>query len=67
MILCKGGEHAAVKKTKLCYRFHDPNPAAVTADYLLTILIEANKEKVAQAIRERSGEVIYTEGTRKQA
>lgn len=56
-----------MKKTKLCYRFHDPNPAAVTADYLLTILIEANKEKVAQAIRERSSEVIYTEGTRKQA
>ena len=46
-----------MKKTKLCYRFHDPNPAAVTADYLLTILIEANKEKVAQAIRERSSDL----------
>lgn len=41
-----------MKKRKLNYRFHNPNPAAETADYLLKILIEANTEKVQSAIRE---------------
>ena len=31
-----------MKKRKLNYRFHNPNTAEVTADYLLKILIEAN-------------------------
>ena len=30
-----------MKKRKLNYRFHNPNTAEVTADYLLKILIEA--------------------------
>lgn len=38
-------------KRKLNYRFHDPNPAAVTADYILKIFIEANTSKVEAAIR----------------
>ena len=33
------------------YRFHDPNPAAVTADYILKIFIEANAGKVDAAIQ----------------
>jgi len=41
-----------VKKTKLNYRFHDPNPADVTADFLLKLLIEVNAEKVERAIEE---------------
>ena len=41
-----------MKKQKLNYRFHNPNPAAETADYLLKILIEANAEKVQSAIQE---------------
>ena len=41
-----------MKKRKLNYRFHNPNPAAETADYLLKILIEANTEKVQSAIQE---------------
>lgn len=41
-----------MKKRKLNYRFHNPNPAAETADYLLEILIEANTEKVQSAIQE---------------
>ena len=41
-----------MKQRKLNYRFHDPNPAAVTADYILKILIEANAGKVEAAIRE---------------
>lgn len=41
-----------MKKRKLNYRFHNPNPAAETADYLLKILIEANAEKVQSTIQE---------------
>ena len=42
---------AAVKERKLNYRFHDPNPAAATADYILKVLIEANAGKVEAAIQ----------------
>lgn len=41
-----------MKKRKLNYRFHNPNSAAETAEYLLKILIEANTEKVQSAIQE---------------
>ncbi len=41
-----------MKKRKLNYRFHDPNPSGVTADYILGIFIEANMGKVEAAIRE---------------
>ena len=41
-----------MKKTKLNYRFHNPNPADVTADFLLKLLIEVNAEKVEKAIEE---------------
>lgn len=62
----KGGGHAVVKKTKLNYRFHDPNPADVTADFLLKLLIEANAGKVERAIEEAAlkceGEDEYIEG-----
>ena len=40
-----------MKKRKLNYRFHDPNPAAVTADYILKIFIEASAGKVEAAIQ----------------
>lgn len=40
-----------MKQRKLNYRFHDPNPAAVTADYILKIFIEANAGKVEAAIQ----------------
>lgn len=40
------------KTQKLNYRFYDPNPANVTAEYLLKILIEANIPKVERAIQE---------------
>ena len=32
-------------------QFHNPNPAAATADYILKILLEANQEKVQSAIQ----------------
>ena len=40
-----------MQERKLNYRFHDPNPAAVTADYILKIFIEANAGKVEAAIQ----------------
>lgn len=47
-----------MSKRKLNYRFHNPNPVEVTADYILEILIEANSEKVERAIQEMSNQVI---------
>lgn len=41
-----------MKQRKLNYRFHNPNPEAAAADYILKILIEANAGKVEQAIQE---------------
>lgn len=43
-----------MKARKLNYRFHNPNPAVETANYLLKILIEANKDKVQLAIQKAS-------------
>lgn len=39
-----------MKKRKLNYRFHNPNTAEVTADYLAKILVEVNAKKVEKAI-----------------
>lgn len=41
-----------MKKRKLNYRFHNPNSAEATADYILKVFIEANSEKVEKAIQE---------------
>ena len=41
-----------MKKTKLNYRFHNPNSAEDTADFLCKLLIEANTGKVERAIEE---------------
>jgi len=40
-----------VRKQKLNYRFHNPNPADVTADYILQVFMEVNEKKVEQAIK----------------
>ena len=39
-----------MKKTKLNYRFHNPNSAEDTADFLCKLLIEANRGKVERAM-----------------
>lgn len=39
-------------KRKLNYRFHNPNPVEVTADYILKVMIEVNTEKVEKILRE---------------
>ena len=46
-----GGGNFTVAKRKLNYRFHNPNPVEVTADYILKVMIEVNTEKVEKAIR----------------
>lgn len=46
-----------MKKRKFNYRFHNPNTAEVTADYLLKVLIEANTSKVERAIQEATNEL----------
>lgn len=40
-----------MRKQKLNYRFHNPNPADVTADYILKVFMEVNEKKVEQAIK----------------
>lgn len=47
-----GGGNFTVAKRKLNYRFHNPNPVEVTADYILKVMIEANTEKVEKILRE---------------
>ena len=43
-----------MKQRKLNYRFHNPNSAEDTADFLCKILIEANAGKVERAMEEAS-------------
>ena len=39
-----------MKGRKLNYRFHNPNTEEATADYILKLFIEANKNKLERAI-----------------
>ena len=41
-----------MKQRKLNYRFHNPNSAEDTADFLCKLLIETNTGKVERAIEE---------------
>lgn len=41
-----------MKQRKLKYRFHNPNSAEDTADFLCKLLIEANAGKVERALEE---------------
>lgn len=41
-----------MKKQKLNYRFHNPNTAEVTADYILKVFIEVNVKKVERVMQE---------------
>lgn len=41
-----------MKRTKLNYRFHNPNSAKDTADFLCKLLIEVNAGKVERAIED---------------
>lgn len=48
----KRGGSSAMKKQKLNYRFHNPNPVDATADYILKVFIESNTSKVERVIEE---------------
>ena len=39
-----------MRKQKLIYRFHDPNPPGVLAEHVLNVLIEANFSKIEKAV-----------------
>lgn len=41
-----------MKQRKLNYRFHNPNSAEDTAEFLCKLLIEANTGKVERALQE---------------
>ncbi len=40
-----------LKRTRLNYRFHNPNSAEDTAEYLYKIMVEVNSGKVERAIK----------------
>ena len=44
-------------KRKLNYRFHNPNPVEVIADYILKVMIEANTEKVEKILQENMAQM----------
>ena len=48
----KGGGSTSMKKQKLNYRFHNPNTAEVTANYILKVFIEVNAKKVDRVMQE---------------
>lgn len=50
-----------MEKRKLNYRFHNPNPAAAAADYILKIMLEANTDKVQTAIQNAANLMVSTE------
>ena len=47
-----------MKQRKLNYRFHNPNSAEDTADFLCKLLIEANAGKVERAIEEAASKCV---------
>lgn len=46
----RGGQ-PMLKKRKLNYRFHNPNPLDTSVNYILNLFIEVNQNKVEQAIQ----------------
>lgn len=47
-----GGGFAIANKTKLHFRFHNPNSAEETANYIAKIFIEVNQVKIDQVLQE---------------
>lgn len=47
-----------MKQRKLNYRFHNPNSAEDTADFLCKLLIEANAGKVERAIEKAAARCV---------
>lgn len=51
-----GGGSEYMKQSKLNYRFHNPNEACETAEYIAKILVKANQAKLEQVIQEMAGQ-----------
>ena len=49
-----GGGFAIANKVKLNFRFHNPNTAEETANYILKIFLEANQEKLEGVLQEEA-------------
>ena len=41
-----------MKKQKLNYRFHDPNPEGVAANYIVKLFTEVNMDKVERSLKQ---------------
>ncbi len=48
-------------KKKLNYRFHNPNPADVTVDYILKVFMQVNIPKVEKAVRDAKNRAMVEE------
>lgn len=46
----KTKEVASIQARNVTFRFHNPNSPEVTADYLLSLLLHANQQKLDHAI-----------------
>lgn len=57
---------AISRKTKLNYRFHNPNTPEVTADYIVKILIEVNKKKIDRILEEKALHYVKCENGREE-
>jgi len=45
-----------MKQAKLNYRFHNPNEACETAEYIARILVKANQAKLEQVLQEMASQ-----------
>ena len=50
-------------KRKLNYRFHNPNSAEDTVEWIVSILIEANTGKVERAVEEAISKAVEEQTT----
>ncbi len=41
----------------LQFCFHDPNPAAITADFLLRLLVQANQPRLEALLRQAAADL----------
>lgn len=46
-----------LSKRKLNYRFHNPNAREETADYIVKLFVEVNKNKVERVIQEETDKI----------
>ena len=47
-----GGGFTIANKSKLQFRFHNPNTAEETANYILKIFLEVNQKKLERVLQE---------------